>query len=318
MVMTFIMGENEEARKRRSAQIQQWTEAFESLLDKNEFIAWPNVKNPNSVEFAAVWNQPAGIFNELPNLKCISSIGAGVNHIFNDPSLPENVPVVRVTDEKLSRDMVHYVLQTVLNITRMQDYFIEGQHKKKWRQHPPFTLNDETMVGVMGLGVIGEKIARALQQLDIPVIGWSRRQKNIEGVQCYDEAAFNMFLKQTKILVCILPLTPQTTGIINQNTLKQLPRGAYVINIARGQHVVDEDLIRAIDSGYIAGAKLDVFHIEPLPSDHPFWTHPKIGITPHNAGVSDPLSCAKKIVENYRRLQAGKPLINITERSQGY
>ncbi|PIQ44229.1 MAG: glyoxylate/hydroxypyruvate reductase A [Gammaproteobacteria bacterium CG11_big_fil_rev_8_21_14_0_20_46_22] len=317
MTIGLIIGATPEETKRREKQIHQWREALNAQLAPGELQVWPNI-DQSTIEYLILWNHPIGMLKQCPRLKAVTSLGAGVNHILADESLPRDLPVARVTDTVLSRDMTHYVIQAVLNQSRMLDRFREGQTRKEWRQTPPFTLNDELTVGIMGLGEIGQHIARALQSINIPVIGWSRRLKTLESMPCFDEAGLDEFLANSHILVCILPLTPATEGILNLELMQKLPKGAYIINIARGQHLVEADLITACDNDQLSGAKLDVFHTEPLPQDHPFWTHPKIEITPHNAGVSLPANVAPFLLENYRRVQRGETLLNQVEITQGY
>ncbi|MCF6775874.1 glyoxylate/hydroxypyruvate reductase A [Thiotrichales bacterium 19X7-9] len=318
MAVALIIGKDENERILRKKQIQQWYEALSKLMHHVDIYVYPEIPEPQAVEYVVCWSQPEGIFSQFPNLKCISSIGAGVNHLVSDTSVADEIPIVRVVDPILSRDMAHYVIQAVLNYTRQYARFAHSQQQKFWDQLPPFNTTDENTVGVMGVGEIGSAIAQALNHIQIPTIGFSRSKKVITGIETYDQSQLNNFLSLSHILVCTLPLTEQTTGIINKDLISQLPKGAYIISIGRGAHIVDDDLLQALDQGHLSGAKLDVFNQEPLPNDHPFWSHPKIEITPHNAAVSDPFSAAICVADNYKRLQSHQPLCYQVNKDKGY
>lgn len=276
---------------------------------------WPAVPDPEEIEFAVVWRYPSGELLKYPNLKCISSMGAGVDHIMSDSQRPK-IPVVRIVDDCLSRDMAQYIVLSTLNYMRDFDYYHEAQLAHQWR---PKIYNNNTIVGVMGLGEMGYHSILCLHQLGINVIGWSRTPKQIKHIKTYaGDEQFSEFLKQTNILICLLPLTSKTKQILNHKSFNLLPKGAYIINAARGEHLAERDLLQALASGQIAGACLDVFNDEPLPANHPFWSHQKIRITPHIASVTNPLSAAKQVVENYHRLKNNQPLINCVEITREY
>ncbi|MCF6765961.1 glyoxylate/hydroxypyruvate reductase A [Thiotrichales bacterium 19S3-7] len=318
MSIALIIGKDETERKRREKQISLWHEALSKLIDHVEIHIYPAIPEPEAVEFAVCWSQPEGVFNEFPNLKCISSSGAGVNHLVNDNSIKDGVAIVRVADPKLSRDMAHYVIQAALNHTREYSRFKQSQQQKYWDQFPPFNTTDKNTVGVMGIGEIGSYIAQALSHIQIPTIGYSRSKKIITGIETYEHAQLDTFLNLSHILVCTLPLTSQTTGIINQELINKLPDDAYIINIGRGAHINEADLLNALDNNKLSGAKLDVFNQEPLAKDHPFWSHPKIELTPHNAAVSDPFSAAICVADNYKRMQSHQPLCYQVNKEKGY
>lgn len=314
MSIVLIFGKNGAA----TVLSQHWQNALKEIAPEMDIELYPNVKNAEKIEFAICWSQPKGVFNEFKNLKCISSLGAGVNHILADKSIKPDIKIVRVIENQLTRDMTHYAIQSVLNITRMQQRFIDAQKNKIWDQKTPFNLTDQITVGVMGLGAIGKSILEALHYLQIKTIGFSKNKKDIKGIKTYAENEFSQFLNQSNILLSVLPLTPETTGIINKNTIRQLPKNAYIINIGRGSQIIDDDLLDALNNNHLSGAKLDVFHQEPLPESHPFWQHPKIDITPHNASVSNPKIVAKHIIENYYRLKNNQELVNLVNRNSGY
>ena len=229
-----------------------------------------------------VWAPPQQFFDQQTRLKGIFNIGAGVDALMK-LRLPPGVPVLRLDDAGMSVQMAEYVCHAVIRHFREFDAYEADVAQGRWSYRKP-RRREDFPVGVMGLGVLSERVSQALVRFDFPVLGWSRSAKTIAGVQCFSgEAGFDDFLAATRILVCLLPLTPDTQGIMRQGTLARLLPGAYVINVARGGHLVDDDLIALIDSGHLAGATLDVFRTEPLPAGHPFWAHPKISLTPHTS-----------------------------------
>lgn len=295
---------------------KQWIAALHRLDPHLSIDVWPDVKDHAAIQFATVWTYPKGELLKYPNLKCISSLGAGVDHIFNDTERPADVPIVRIVDKNLVRDMSQYVIWAVLNHMRSLDEYRQSQARSLWT---PRALKILPSIGIMGLGQLGSDAAIKLQSLGFSVSGWSNTLKDIAGITCFaGEKQFNTFLNQTDILICLLPLTPHTRHILNRNTFSQLKKGAYLINVARGGHLVEEDLLAALDDHTLSGACLDVFNVEPLPSTHPFWQHPAIKITPHISSVTDPQSAVNQIFENYRRVMAGKELLNRVDVGRGY
>ena len=281
---------------------------------------WPDVGNPADIDYALVWKPRPGVLATLPGLKAIFSLGAGVDHIFRDPDLPPGVPVTRIVDADLTAGMSEYVLLHTLRYHRNQPVFDRQQRDHVWDMRmQELRQARETRVGVLGLGEIGRDAATKLAALGFSVAGWSRTEKALPGIACHHGATgLSAMLAQTRILVCLLPLTPATTGILNAATFAAMPRGGYVINAGRGGHLVEAELIPALDSGQLAGATLDVFATEPLPDSHPFWNHPAITVTPHNASVTDPRSVAAQVAENIRRHRAGEPLLNPVDPAAGY
>ncbi len=298
--------------------VDTWVPALQQIdpgLDLKIDI-WPEVKNPEQVEFALVWTYPPGELQKYPRLKCISSMGAGVNQLLDDPLLPKQVPIVRVVDPCLVRDMTQYVVWAVLNHFRQFDFYKQSQTRHLWT---PRSLPNSPTVGVMGLGQLGSDAAIRLRDLGFRVCSYSQSPKSLTGIEhFYGSEQLAPFLNQTDILICLLPLTPKTRHILNAKTFAQLPRGAYLINGARGDHVVEKDLLMAVQDGQLSGACLDVFSQEPLPKDHPLWQQPKITITPHIASVTNARSVAPQIIENYKRALTGKPLLNVVDISKGY
>ena len=295
-----------------------WVAAIKAMAPELDLRVWPDDGDKADVTFALVWAQPQGIFSQYPNLQVIASMGAGVDSLLQDTSIPTQVSVVRMVDPRLVSQMGDYVLAAVLNhVRQFPDY---GRHQKQQRWQPLSPRNvDAVTVGIMGLGQIGRSVATRLSQVGFHVTGWARRAKAIANVKVFaGPQQLSDFLAASEILVCLLPLTVETENILSMETLGQLPRGAYVINVARGNHLVEEDLLSLINNNSLAGACLDVFRQEPLPPEHPFWFHPQITITPHIASLTDTVSVAPQIVENYRRMTVGEPLLNQVDMRRGY
>lgn len=300
----------------KDAWTDSWIKALQQVDPQINVQVWPDVKDPASIDFAFVWNYPPGILAKFPNLKCISSMGAGVDHILDDPYWPRTVPLVRLVDQNLVRDMTQYVIWAVLNHSRQFDFYQQSQQRELWIRR---SYADLPGVGIMGLGQLGSDVAIKLRDLGFKVRGWADSSKVIPGIESFiGQEQFTDFLKQSGILICLLPLTPLTRGILNKKSFAHLPQGAYIINVARGAHLVEKDLLAAIDSDHLSGACLDVFANEPLPPKHPFWQHPKIRITPHISSMTDPFSAAQQVVENYHRLLANQPLLNQVNVEKGY
>ena len=296
----------------------QWREMLSRTLPEVELRVWPEIGRAEDIRYALVWKAKPGILAGLPNLELIQSLGMGVDHIFLDPELPASVPVARLIDPDLVRQMSEYVLATALRHHRRLDEYEQAQRDGAWRA---LAMPDTaaTRIGILGIGEIGAPIAKLFVALGFSVAGWSRGEKRISGVESFcGEAGLPGFLARTDILVCLLPLTPATENILDKTTFAALPKGAYLINLARGLHVVEEDLLAAIEAGHLSGAALDVFRAEPLPKDHPFWAHPKIRITPHIAGITNPATAAGQVAENIRRVRDGRKPMNLVDRMRGY
>jgi glyoxylate/hydroxypyruvate reductase A len=300
------------------ARQQWWLDHMQTLLPEIECRPWDDPGDPNEIEYAIVWKPPPGGLKRFPNLKCIVSMGAGIDHVTNDPDLPRGVPMIRTTAFDLTQRMREYVTLHVLRIHRRLPEIEAAQPIREWRQliNPPAYRR---RVGIMGLGNLGSDCARTLKMVGFDVAGWTRRPKAIEGVACFaGDDQRRSFLERTEILVCLLPLTPETRGILNAELFRTLPEGASIINCARGGHLVDQDLLDALDRGHLAYATLDGFHQEPLPAEHPFWDHPKVLVTPHVASLIDPEAGGKAIADNLRRFIAGEPVPDLVDLKQGY
>lgn len=295
-----------------------WVRRFLELEPHLDLRVWPNVGDPKEVLLALVWNHPRGVLRGLPNLRCIASMGAGVDHILSDPYLPPGVPITRVVDPSLTRSMTEYLIHAVLDHTRDMEKYRRDKATKTWNPRFP-RPREELGIGIMGLGQLGGDAARKLSSLGYRVLGWSRTPKDLEGIRTFwGRDQLQGFLAGTDVLICLLPLTPETDGILNRETFRGLRPGAFIINVARGNHLVEEDLLEALDEGHLSGARLDVFREEPLPKDHPFWSHPKIQITPHISSLTEPYSVAPQILENYRRVKAGLEPKNVVDIVRGY
>lgn len=279
---------------------------------------FPHIHSPEKIESLLVWNHPPGIFSQFPRLKLISSLGAGVDHICSDPSLPEQVMVTRVVYPKLGQAMARYAVGAILQFHKSFPAYHQCKATKCW--DPDIPIEIDMKIGVMGLGKMGRAVAESLLTLGFEVHGYSRTPTSIPGIHCYSEAQGQLedFIKQVNTLICLLPLTPKTKGILSFSLFSHLPPGSFLINLGRGQHLIEADLIQAMDRGIIAAAYLDVFQEEPLPQTHPFWTHPQIYLTPHIASITDQEEAARQFVTNHQRMQAGQKLIHQVEQIQGY
>lgn len=296
----------------------RWADALRERRPGLDVRTYPDTAHAEEVEFALAWNHPQGVFKEFPNLKCIASTGAGVDHILRDPELPQGVQITRIVDDNLTQDMAAFVTALVLNHVRGLHRYKEAELSHTWKQHS-YLRTQDVVIGVMGLGELGSYTALQLSKLGFKVHGWTRSPKLMEGVGTFaGPEEFESFLSSSNILICLLPLTKQTANILNKDTFSKLPKGAYVINVARGEHLVDEDLIDMIDGGHLSGASLDVFREEPLPAAHAFWSHPAIHVTPHIASITNPASAVSQILENYDRMRHGESLINVVSKTKGY
>ncbi|KTF16300.1 2-hydroxyacid dehydrogenase [Pseudoalteromonas sp. H105] len=276
---------------------------------------WPECDQPEDIEFVVAWQAPADMWSKLPNLKVVSSFGAGVDSIDLD-LLAKDVVVTRIVDQYLANDMAEYVLTHVLaQKLRLREYF-NKQQNNLWQPKRAYTHNH---VLFLGFGELGQHCAKRLLLNDFTVSAFSQSLKEVEGVTCVNtQEQLEALLPSADFVVCLLPLTVKTEGIINEALLSQLPKHAALINVARGQHIVDDDLIAALNNQVIRAATLDVFSSEPLPSEHPYWSHPAITITPHCAALSSIDSVAEQTAKNAKCLQNGLELKYRVDRTKGY
>ncbi|MBK9236169.1 MAG: glyoxylate/hydroxypyruvate reductase A [Rhodoferax sp.] len=298
-----------------SMESQPWLEGLRAALPQAEVAPWASGAAP--ADYALVWAPPQQFFDEQPQLKAAFNIGAGV-----DALLPLRVPsktvLARLEDAGMAVQMAEYVCHALIRHFREFDAYAEQMSLGQWQARAPH-MRADWPVGIMGLGVLGKRVAKAVAAFEFPVLGWSRSQHAIEGVRCYaGQAQLDDFLSACKVLVCLLPLTPDTRDILNQRNLSRLQPGGYVINVARGAHVVDDDLLALLDSGHLAGATLDVFHTEPLPDAHPFWRHPKITLTPHISARTLRQETIAQIAAKILAFEHGQALSGIVDLQRGY
>jgi glyoxylate/hydroxypyruvate reductase A len=292
-----------------------WIEALRYHLPGIDLQVYPQIDRPEAVEMALVWQHPPGFLTSLPNLKLISSLGAGVDHILSDPAVGEELPIVRIVDEKLTWSMTNYVVLGVMNFHRQLVRYQKDQCNKVWDMSNP---EIPVKIGVMGVGALGGDAMDKLHGLGFEVVGFGFTEKKDFRYPYFSKTQLNKFLAEINVLVCLLPLTPETEGILNLEFFQACKKGTYLINVARGKHLVEEDLLAALNQGYLSGALLDVFRVEPLPQEHPFWAEERIQITPHIASVTNPQAAAPQIIANYKRLKASQPLMNLVNRTRGY
>jgi len=280
-------------------------------------VVEPGDPGARQAEVAVCWRPEPGALAAYPRLRLIHGIAAGVDNILCDPQLPR-VPLCRVVATDLADGMSEFATWGALLYHRNLDRTLANQRLHRW-QRVPQQPAARTRVGIMGMGVLGSRVAADLQRLGFSVHGWARRPKALDGVRCHAGAdALGPFLAQTDILVCLLPLTAETRGILNRATLQQLPRGAALIHVGRGDHMVTADVQRLLEEGHLRGALVDVFEHEPLPADSPLWDTSNLIVTPHIASTADNAGVLEQIAENVRRLQAGKPLLNLVDPALGY
>lgn len=294
---------------------------FKKLLQKElphiKIELLEEVEKPEEVEFAITWKHPHGIFNDFKKLKVIASFGAGVHHILSDEELPKDVIVTKIVNDQLTKDMCDFVLMQSLNYIRNTPFHYQKQQLEQWKPKP-YKTPKEVQVGILGLGTLGTAVAETLVARNFKVCGWSNSKKEIPGVESFTKNELNKFLQKTNILVCLLPLTKETKGIINKDVFNQLPDKTCLINVARGQHLNETDLKQAIEDGKIEAAFLDVFDEEPLPKNHWFWTNEAVHITPHVASVTQPSEVVTQLAKNYQRFKANKQLKHVIDLKKAY
>ena len=297
---------------------EYWSKHLRKLMPELDIRTTADDETAKEITYCIAWKPAPGALRKLPNLKIVFSMGAGVDGIMADTTYPRHVPLARVVDDTLAQAMSEYVTLGVLYWHRLLHDFASLQRVKTWRQVPaPRAPN--VRVGILGFGVLGQAAARPLAALNYQLSGWSATAKNFDGVRSYHgQDQLESFLNQSDILVCLLPLTPETKGILNARTFAALPAGACIVNAARGGHVVEDDLIKALDSGHLRGAMLDVFSTEPLPPESPLWSHPKIVMTAHSAAFTDPASFMGQVANTIRRMDQGLPSENLVDFARGY
>jgi glyoxylate/hydroxypyruvate reductase A len=295
-----------------------WRSELLRLVPDLDFRLYPDIGKAADIEAALVWNPPRGLLGSLANLKLVISLGAGVDHLLADPELPRQVPIMRLVDPAQIAQMSEFVLMQVLRLHRQDLTYAAQQRDRVWRELAQ-PAAAERRIGVLGLGQYGADAAGKLRALGFDVAGWSRGPTTIAGIPCFHgKAGFAALLARTDILVCLLPLTAETAGILDAAAFALMPRGAMIVNVGRGGHLVEADLLAALGAGQLNGAALDVFGTEPLPSDHPIWSDPRIILTPHVAAISNPLTAAPLVADALQRLRDGKPLLNLVDVERQY
>jgi glyoxylate/hydroxypyruvate reductase A len=297
---------------------QPWIDRFRGLMPERRVFGLGEAFDPAEVRYVASWKHPPGSLAALPNLQVLFSLGAGVDHLIGDPLLPK-VPLVRVVDADLTARMSEYVVLHCLMRLRRQRRHDEQQRRKIWFDDRFQPGAHEVRVGIMGLGVLGQDAARKLKVMGFDVAAWSRSPREVEDVQSFSgESGLTPFLARTDILVCLLPLTEATRGILNRSLFERLARdgklgGPILINAGRGGLQVEADILAALEDGTLHAATLDVFETEPLPAHSPLWTHPAVTVTPHNAAMSNPDSIAEQIAEQVGAFERGEKLKNVVD-----
>lgn len=294
-----------------------WAELMARMAPDLDFRIWPEIGDDSEVEALITWDSPGDLPTRFPRLKAVFSTGAGVDQ-FDFSYLPDDVHLVRMIESGITDGMVEYVTLAVLALHRNLPDYLEAQKQARWS---PIMVRPahKTRVGVLGLGVLGEAVLRRLADFGFSCSGWSRSGRKLDGIPTSGgpDGLRNM-LAQTDVLVCLLPLTDETRGFLNTNIFCQLPEGAHLVHVGRGGHLVEDDLIQALDSGQLSRAILDVTPQEPLPGGHPFWAHPRVWITPHVASMTQPETAVGPFVDNIRRLQQGKLPVGLVNRRRGY
>lgn len=294
----------------------EWIESFahSDLI----IVNWDDIEDASDIDYALVWKPETGALAKMPNLKIIFSIGAGLDHLKGDNILPPGIPVVRMVEQGLTNGMVEYVVYNTLRFHRFMPEYEQQQVKREWHGILQVPASQRT-VGILGLGELGKSCADALVALGFSVSGWSRSEKQHPGVRCYfGDDQLDSMLSQTDILVCLLPLTEQTQGILNRQLLSKLPPGSYLINAGRGLLQVENDLLDLANDGQLQGLALDVFEVEPLAENSELWNHPKISITPHVASMTLPASSAIHVYDNITRYRKNESLTHVFDNDRGY
>jgi len=294
---------------------EPWVDGLRAALPGAEVAVWE--PGAPAADYAVVWAPPQTLLDQQPQLKALFNIGAGVDALLK-LRLPPQALVVRLDDAGMSVQMAEYVCHAVIRHFREFDGYEADVKAGKWSYRKPRN-RAEFSIGVMGLGVLGSRVAQALRLFDFPVNGWSRTPRSLDGVRTFAGAAqFDEFLSASRVLVNLLPLTHDTQDILSRNTLSRLLPGGYVINVARGAHLVDDDLLALLDEGHLAGATLDVFRTEPLPADHPFWTHPRITVTPHTSARTLRDESIAQIAGKIFAVQRGEAIAGVVDPARGY
>jgi len=296
---------------------EPWLQGLKAALPDAAVSLWQPGAPSEPADYAVVWAPPQAFIDAQPRVKALFNIGAGVDALLR-LQLPPTLMLVRLDDAGMAVQMAEYVSHAVIRYFREFDHCLTAQTRHHWQARAPRPRRDFS-VGIMGLGVLGARVAQAVRAFEFPVLGWSRSPKTLDGVATYHgPGGLDTFLASTQVLVNLLPLTADTRDILNRHTLSRLRPGGFVVNVARGAHLVEEDLLALLDSGHLAGATLDVFRTEPLPADHPFWAHPRVTVTPHTSARTLRDESIAQIARKIRALEQGQPIAGVVDRTRGY
>ncbi|WP_024617432.1 2-hydroxyacid dehydrogenase [Pseudomonas kilonensis] len=296
---------------------EHWRRLFAEHAPDIEWRAWPDIGDPRDIQYLAAWQAPDDVETLLPNLQALFALSAGVDQL-DLGRLPTTLPVVRLLDPGISQGMCEYASFAVLSLHRDMLRYRQQQAERCWQAHR-LVLAGQRRVGVMGLGLQARQILASLKTFGFALSGWARSEHDIDGVACFaGDEQLPAFLGQCDIVLCVLPLTEQTRGILNRQLFQHLPKGAALVNMGRGGHLVEADLLEALADGQLSAAVLDVLEQEPAPMDHPFWHHPKILLTPHIAAMTQPESAFGVLLENIRRHQRGESMLGLVDRERSY
>lgn len=293
----------------------KWKWAFATLAPKIKVYVGHDIPDPEAIQYAMLWRFPKGVLKKFKNLKLIYSMGAGVDGVLADPSIPKEIPICRVVDPQMAFSMSNYILMAVLQHHRQWDAYAQAQRQKHWAQHEVDEL--DLSIGILGLGHLGMDAALKLHHLGFAVSGYSTSPKKTPFTSYYGEA-LPAFLGSLNVLICVLPLTPKTKGFLNQSLFDQLKQPTFLINVSRGNVQLEQDIIAALDKGQLNGAFLDVFEQEPLPPESELWQHPKIKLTPHIASLTRESASVHQVLENIKRLTTKTPLLHQVDREKMY
>jgi glyoxylate/hydroxypyruvate reductase A len=295
-----------------------WRIVLKEELPNHTIEVYPSISDHNNVELLICWKPFHGLIAQFPNLKAIQSLGAGVDHIFADNIIDAHIQISKIVDDQLTQDMWEHVLSIVFSDMKNLTHYQDQQKQNTWKRKRYKSIKEIT-IGILGLGTIGSYVSHQFGLLGFSVLGWSRTLKEIENVNTFvGKEGIESISSQSDYLINILPLTKETKGILNSNLFSSMKPDGFLINVGRGKQLVEKDLIDALESGQLRGAALDVFHIEPLPENHSFWSNSSIQITPHIASLTDTQSVCSQVVENIKRLDAGLPLLNCVDIEKGY
>ena len=294
----------------------EWRAAVVAALPDATIALWPDAAP--SPDYALVWKPPAELFTRARPRRAIFNLGAGVDALLAVPTLPDDVPVIRLEDAGMALPMAEYVMLAVLRAYREADAYAAQQRERRWQPRQRIAKS-AFGVGFLGFGVLGQRVASTLVPFGFPIRAWSTARKAIDGVESFaGRAELHAFLAKSRVLVCLLPATAETDSLLDRAALEALPPGAHLVNVARGTLIVDDDLVTLLDRGHLASATLDVFRDEPLPSGHPFWHHPRITLTPHASAVTQVKDSVAQVAAKIRALERGDPVTGIVDRARGY